>query len=408
MRWSALGERIRSARPRVALFSGNYNYIRDGANQALNRLVGFLEAEGAEVRIYSPTTATPAFEPTGTLVPVPSFGIPGRSEYRLALGLTPSIRRDLEAFAPDLVHVSAPDLLGIQAQGWAIRNQVPLVASLHTRFETYLDYYGWGWFRPTGERFLDWFYRRNDLVLVPNRAIREEMSVLEPGTRVREWGRGVDREIFSPSHRDIEWRRALGYADDEAIVLFFGRLVVEKGVGVFAETVRRLREQGCPVRPLVVGEGPARAAFEEMGDVVLTGHLAGEDLSRAIASADILLTPSTTEAFGNVVLEAMASGLAVVSADAPSARALINDGVTGRLCPPEDADAYAAAIRRLIEVPMDRARMGHAACKASLDFSWQATLRAVLEGYGELCPALMPAPEAEPIIEPQGLRRTGS
>jgi glycosyltransferase involved in cell wall biosynthesis len=204
------------------------------------------------------------------------------------------------------------------------------------------------------------------------------------------------------------WRRALGYADDEAIVLFFGRLVVEKGVGVFAETVQKLREQGCRVRPLIVGEGPARTAFEEMGDVMLTGHLAGDDLSRAIASADILLTPSTTEAFGNVVLEAMAAGLAVVSADAPSARALIDDGTTGRLCPPEDADAYAMAIGRLIESSAERAKMGAAACAASLDFSWQATLRAVLEAYGEICPVLTPAPMHDPVEEPRGLRRTGS
>ncbi len=411
MRWSMLeGGRVRGVKPRVALFSGNYNYVRDGANQALNRLVGFLEAEGVEVRVYSPTTDTPAFEPTGTLVSVPSFGIPGRSEYRVALGLPRSIRRDLADFAPDLVHVSAPDALAVMAQSWAIKRGIPVVASLHTRFEAYLDYYRLGFIRRPGEAYLRWFYRRNDAVLVPNQAILDEMrESLGEGTNVRLWGRGVDRDLFSPARRDLEWRHAHGYADDEAVVLFFGRLVIEKGVAVFAETVRKLRAQGRKVRPLVVGEGPARSAFEEMGDVVLTGHLAGEALSRAIASADILLTPSITEAFGNVVLEAMASGLAVVSADAPSARALIDPGRSGELCPPEDSDAYAAVIARLIELPMERRRMAAAGRMASMSFSWRATLFAVLEAYGEICPILTPAPEMEEVADPRHeLRRTAS
>ena len=257
-----MDERLRDAKPRVALFSGNYNYVRDGANQALNRLVGFLEAEGAEVRVYSPTTKTPAFEPTGTLVSAPSFRIPGRAEYRLAMGLTPSIRRDLEAFAPDLVHVSAPDALGVQAQSWAIKHGVPLAASLHTRFETYFDYYGLGFVRPLAERFLNWFYRRSNLVLVPNQAILEEMQALCPDTLVRLWGRGVDRDLFSPARRDFGWRREMGYADDEAIVLFFGRLVIEKGVKIFADTISELRAQGIKARPLhLLGYG------DEEGDL---------------------------------------------------------------------------------------------------------------------------------------------
>src|SRR4029453_3460777 len=96
---------------RVALFSGNYNYTRDGANQALNRLTGFLLERGASVRVYSPTPATPAFEPVGELVSVPSIAIPGRGEYRLGLGLPRRLREDVRAFAPTVVHLSAPDLL---------------------------------------------------------------------------------------------------------------------------------------------------------------------------------------------------------------------------------------------------------------------------------------------------------
>ena len=129
---------------RVALFSGNYNYVRDGSNQALNRLVGFLEARGAQVRVYSPTVATPAFEPVGTVISVPSVSVPRRSEYRLALGMPRAVRTDLDAFGPNLVHVSTPDILGSAAVRYARRRGLPVVASVHTRFETYLRYYGLG------------------------------------------------------------------------------------------------------------------------------------------------------------------------------------------------------------------------------------------------------------------------
>ena len=125
---------------RIALFSGNYNYVRDGANQALNRLVGFLLRKGAQVRVYSPTTSTPAFPPTGDLVSVPSLPIPGRSEYQLACLLSARVRRDLEAFAPNLVHVAAPDIVAHRAVTWARKRGIPVVSSVHTRFDTYLQY----------------------------------------------------------------------------------------------------------------------------------------------------------------------------------------------------------------------------------------------------------------------------
>ena len=119
---------------RIALFSGNYNYVRDGANQALNRLVAFLEAQGNTVRVYSPTSDTPAFEPAGTLVSVPSVSIPGRAEYRVARGLPASLQRDVRDFAPDIVHLSAPDPLGHSAKKLALAMGVPVVASVQTRF----------------------------------------------------------------------------------------------------------------------------------------------------------------------------------------------------------------------------------------------------------------------------------
>lgn len=313
---------------RIALFTGNYNYVKEGANQALNRLARHLaDRVGATVRAYSPVTDTPAFEPEGTLVPVPSVPLPGRSEFRLALGLPRGVREDVRAFAPDIVHVATPDLLCARAQGLARQLGVPVAASVHTHFETYCDYYGLGMLRPLVERHLRRFYARSDLVLVPTPAIAAGMAREQGAGRLAIWSRGVDAELFSPRRRSAMWRQGHGIGEAEVALLFFGRLVLEKRVDAFAEAVSLLRARGLKVRPVVVGEGPARARMQAaMPDAVFTGHLAGPALAIAVASCDVMVNPSLTETFGNVTLEAMASGLAVVAADAASSTNLIEPG----------------------------------------------------------------------------------
>lgn len=378
--------RPQSARPglRVALFSGNYNCLADGANQALNRLVAYLLRHGFVVRVYSPVVANPAFEPAGELVGVRSIPFPGRGEYRVALGLPRETRADLDTFAPDIVHVSAPDPLGRGAQGYAVERGIPLVASLHTRFETYWDYYGLGFIRGMIERYLRRFYGRCDLVLAPNAPLAEMLVAdgVDPA-RIAIWSRGVDRVKFDPARRSAAWRAAHGIADDELAVLFFGRLVREKGIVDFAEAFTRAALPRS--RAVIIGAGPARAEFaRHLPDAVFAGHLSGEALGEAVASTDVLLNPSATEAFGNVNLEAMAAGLAVISAEAPSSRALIADGRTGLLVPPGDIAGYAAALERFAGDPALRARLGQAARAESARYDWDAALAEVAAAYGDL------------------------
>jgi glycosyltransferase involved in cell wall biosynthesis len=372
---------------RVALFSGNYNYTVDGANKALNRLVQHLEeVEGARVRVYSPTAPVPAFEPRGELVSAPSIQIPGRPDYRLAVGLSPAVRRDVEAFGPDIVHVSAPDLLGAGAVRLARKLGVPAVASLHTLFETYLDYYGLGWLRPAVEQHLHAFYASCDYVLAPTAAIAERLATEGLcARRVRVWARGVDRGLFDLARRDPAWRRAQGFAEDAPVLVAFGRLVMEKGLAVFAEAVDRIEaEGGRAPQVLVIGEGPARPWLaQRLPRAVFTGFLSGEALARAVASGDVLLNPSKTETFGNVTLEAMAAGLVPVCADAPNHRELLRGGVAGRLCPADDAGAYAQAVMALAADPAATLRMRRAAAEAAAAYDWKRVLSGVAGVYRE-------------------------
>jgi glycosyltransferase involved in cell wall biosynthesis len=367
----------------VALFTGNFNYTHDGATQALGRLVSHLrEAEGARVRIYSPTA--PDAPPVEDLWTIPSIALPGRSEYRLGLGLSAAARSDLTQFSPDVIHLSTPDLVGFQAQRLARQLGRPVIASVHTRFETYASYYGLGFLQPFMEERLRGYYGRCDYVLAPNQAMAETMSGDGLAGKVRVWGRGVDRALFDPIRRSQAFRRGHSLADDEFTVLFFGRVVVEKGLAMFADVFDRLKALRPRARALVVGDGPARSwMMQRLPDAAYTGFLRGAELATAIASADALLNPSVTEAFGNVNLEAMASGLAVVSANMHHSRGMIRHGKTGLLHSPEDGDGCLQSLLRLHDDPAYRARVGRAAREASAGYSWTAALSSVVDVYRE-------------------------
>ncbi len=368
---------------RIALFSGNYNYVRDGANQALNLLVGHLLAKGANVRVYSPTTSRPAFAPTGDLVGVPSIPIPGgRGEYRMARGMPAAVRDDIAAFAPNLVHVSAPDVLGHRAVSLARNLGIPTVASLHTRFETYFRYYGLSFVEPMMIRLLTRFYNRVDEVLVPGPGMTDILRDWGVTTPTRVWSRGVDHDRFAPARRDLAWRRDLGIADDAVAVGFLGRLVKEKGLDVFADVVRTLRGRGVKHEVLVVGEGPAHDWFaDQVPGAVFAGFQSGDALGRAVASMDMFFNPSVTETFGNVTLEAMAAGVPVVAARASGASGLVDDGRTGFLVPPTDIAGYADAIQRIVEDAPLRRAMGEAGHAKADGYRWDTINQAVLDTY---------------------------
>ncbi len=368
---------------RIALFSGNYNYVRDGANQALNRLVGYLLRQGAQVRVYSPVVEHPAFPATGDLVGVPSLAMPfGRGEYRFPAALSPRVRRDLAQFAPNVLHVSSPDPVGHRAVTWGRKRKLPILASVHTRFETYPRYYNMAFLEPVFEALLRRFYRRCDALVAPSESMAQVLREQRMNYDVSIWSRGVDREIFDPAKRDLAWRRALGIADDEIAIGFLGRLVMEKGLDVFSDTIDELHRRGIAHRVLVIGEGPARDWFEaRLPNAVFAGFQGGADLGRAVASMDVLFNPSVTETFGNVTLEAMACGVPVVAAEATGSESLVDDHVSGRLVRPGAIHHFAEALRCYVEEADTRAHHGAAGELRSREFSWDAINKAVADTY---------------------------
>ena len=367
---------------RIALFSGNYNMTVDGANKALNRLVGYLLGEGAAVRVYSPTVENPDFAPTGDLVSVPSIAIPGRSEYRIPLSLSARVREDLAMFAPNILHISSPDRVSRQAAAWARRRRIPVACSVHTRFETYFRYYNLSFLEPIIVAWLRRLYRRCDALIAPSESFAQVLREQRMNYDIGIWTRGVERDIFHPGRRDPMWRQSWGIAEDVPVIAFLGRLVMEKGLDVFADTIDLLRRRGVPHQVVVIGEGPAGDWFESrLPHAKFVGFQGGENLARALASCDMLFNPSVTETFGNVTLEAMACGLPVVAARATGSASIVKHGQTGYLVEPGAIGLFADDLEQYCRDPALRAAHGEAALAESSSYRWDAINQAVADTY---------------------------
>jgi len=366
---------------RVAIFTGNYNHIRDGVSLTLNRLVDFLERQDIPVLVFGPTIEEPALEHNGEFVSVPSVPMPGRPEYRVTVGFPEKAQRRLREFEPTLVHLATPDLLGFRAMRWAQANDIQIVSSYHTHFTSYLKYYNLHMLELLGWKYLAWFYSQCTHVYVPSPSMADELNEQGITDGIRIWARGVYTDRFHPDKRDMEWRRSVGFKDKDTVVSFVSRLVWEKDLQTFVDVAKKL---GDSIKPLIVGDGPARKELESMLPVAhFTGFVTGEDLYRAYASSDIFLFPSDTETFGNVTLEAMSSGLPCVVADATGSRSLVESGVNGFLAPPRDTKEFAACVRKIAEDEALRDKMGETARQKALAYSWDNVNSKLLDNYRE-------------------------
>ncbi|TPV96404.1 MAG: glycosyltransferase family 1 protein [Myxococcales bacterium FL481] len=371
---------------RILLLTGNYVNVVDGVALTLNRLVRFLVDRGDEVLVLAPGAKQFALEPAGRFVAVPSAPFALQPEYRVALGLYGRARRRVDAFSPDLVHVATPDILGWAGVRYARRHGLPVVGSFHSNLASYMRF---AWFTRLLERpvwgQLRRFYDDCDRVYVPTASMEQELR--EHGFRVETqlWSRGVDLRRFTPDRRSEAWRRAHGIAPDEFAVLFVARLRWEKGLNLLARIFRRLDESHVRYRPVIVGDGVGRDWLRrEVPRAVMPGYLDGEELATAYASSDAFLYPSETDTFGNVTLEAMASGLPAICADAPGARSLVRDGKTGWLVSPGDEPGFAARVAELAAKRERQRELGRAALEHAQTFSWSACLTALSDSYDEL------------------------
>lgn len=352
---------------RIALVSDTYTPQVNGVTTVVARTAQAIRDFGHEVVVVAPRYPGNATAPHPGELRIASAAFPPYPAIRLSVPHFGAVARFLDAFKPDLVHVATEGPLGLTGRRYAVRRHVPLVTSYHTNFPQYARHYGAGIVEPLVWKWLRWFHRPAALTQTPGEAVRDELERRGIGRPVV-WGRGVDTTQFHPGKRSIGWRRSLAGGDDTAIVLHVGRLAPEKNIDVLAQAWIAARERvGERATFVLAGEGPeTRRLLALLPWVRQLGFLDRGRLAEVYASADICVLPSRTETCGLVALEAMASGLAVVAADAGGFRESITHGRTGVLVAPDDATGFAAEILSLVIAPQRRAEIASAARVAAV------------------------------------------
>lgn len=363
-------DRLSSTAPfRVAYFSGTMRRGQDGVTRVLYRTIEALHSEGIQSIFFSPIVPEQK-DAHAEMHAVPSIAFPGYPDYRIALPGYKAFEEELQRFAPDILHIHSPCPLGCAATHWARRNAVPVVATYHTHFPSYAKYYNVKALEIFGWNYLRSLYRPCRRVYVPSVPILHELATrgLE---HLAYLPHGVDATLFSPRHRSRKWRNRLAPSGN-TVLLYAGRLVWEKDLRTLIDSYRMLREHRSDWTFVFAGDGPIRAELESlMPEAQFLGSLSSVDLAAVYASSDILVFPSTTETFGNVVIEAMASGIVPVCAAEGGAAGSIQNGVTGFVTSPRDPYEIAQDISMLLDNPVRRATMGKAARAYARTQTWE-------------------------------------
>ena len=363
---------------KIAFFTETFLPKVDGIVTRLTKTIQHLVAAGDEVLVFCPEGAPDTWM-GARVVGVPAVPLPLYPELKLALP-RPAVSEALERFAPDLVHVVNPAVLGLGGIWLAKTRNLPLVASYHTHLPKYLEHYGMGMLEPLLWELLKAAHNQARLNLCTSTAMVQELS--EKGIQnTALWQRGVDTELFRPSLRSQAMRERLlnGHSDTDKLLLYIGRLSAEKQI----ERIRPVLDALPEARLALVGDGPYRQQLEKIFAGTPThfvGYLAGEELASAYASGDAFLFPSSTETLGLVLLEAMAAGCPVVGANRGGIPDIVSDGVNGCLYEPDQEGSLAAAVERLLGDASQRAQLRQNARQEAERWGW-AGATDQLRGY---------------------------
>lgn len=371
---------------RIALFSEVYWPMVSGVGVTLRNLTRALEARGHQVRVYTATYQAPDRSPIPPEVhqspSIPLFLYP---DVQWAFPRAKEVAADLAAFAPDVVHVATEFAMGLAGLKAARTLGVPVVASAHTDYEKYVSRYGVEWAWGMGWMYLKWFYGKTERVLCPSRVYEQHLRS-RGIQRTGIWTRGIDEQVFNPRHRSPQYRELFGVGPDDLLVTYVGRLAAEKDLTRLLAAWESLGDRRRNAQLVLVGQGPMAKEINarKIPGVHLTGLLTGQDLSEAYASADIFAFPSTTETFGNVVLEGMSSGLASVVAGAGGMLDFCEDGRNSLLVRPGDTQHLTDQLARVIGDPALRAQLVAGGLATAHGRRWDAIWDGVAGVYDEV------------------------
>lgn len=366
---------------KIALFTDTFPPQVNGVSLTLQRWVEHMERRQVETRIFVPRCTSEDPEKPGVRRSrsIPLFFYP---EHRLSFPNPFVIRRELREFRPDLIHVTTPFNMGLMGLHIARKEEIPLVASYHTHFDRYLQYYGLQFLSTWIWHYMRWFHESCEMLLAPS---DETKNLLQDRgfSRVELWRRGVDTHLFHPgrAHEGFRERYHIG---QRRILLYVGRIAPEKDLDVLVQAIKHLSQSlRDRVHWVLVGDGPMREELEAeaLPSVTFTGTLRGKELAQAYASADCFVFPSTTETFGNVVLESLAAGTPAVVAQAGGVKEIVEHGRTGWCTAPRSVEGLIEGIQYLLEKPARLSMMGIEARRYALEQSWDRIFDRLLTHY---------------------------
>ena len=395
---------------RIAIVTETFPPEVNGVAMTLGRIVEGLLQRGHAVQVVRPRQGKEGnASPRHGLDEVLSKGVPLPTYGELRFGL-PAKNRLTALWGkkrPDIVHVVTEGPLGWSAVAAARKLRLPVTSSFHTNFQSYSQHYGIGLLKSPIESYLRKMHNRTQATMVPTRAMVQEQQT-RGYHNVTLLSRGVATDQFNPGHRSNALRAQWGVQGDDLVVLLVGRLAKEKNVGLVVSAYRAIQARTPRAKLVLVGDGPLRKALEEAcPEAQFSGNRKGAELSAHYASADLFLFASVTETFGNVVTEAMASGLAVVSYDRAAAKEMIVSGENGLLVPTGDDIAFVNACVNLagdaLRIDQYRTRAVASVAGRSWDRIYDTfvqTLRHVLAVHGhQFAPAAIPVPSGQPAQE---------
>jgi len=332
---------------RIAYFAGSMKPGQDGVTRVLFRLIDWLNENDVE-NIFISSEIPSRNEQMTNYYEVPSIPVPFYKEYKFAYPGYKKFESKLKAFRPDIIHINSPCSLGLAAIKYGKKNNIPVVATYHTHFPSYAKYYNIKQLEFISWNYLRKLYNRCDRVFVPSISIMEELR--DKGFKTTEYlPHGIDLNVFSDVYKSDTWKKSLDI-EGKKVILFVGRLVWEKDLRTFAEIYDLLTNIRNDISFVIVGDGPIRRDLKKlMPEALFLGHKSGIELSTIFASSDLFVFPSTTETFGNVVLESMASGLVPVCSDEGGASNSIKHNQNGIVCKAKDSIDFSKQIISLLK-----------------------------------------------------------
>ncbi|MGX6444493.1 glycosyltransferase family 4 protein [Neobacillus sp. K501] len=369
---------------KIAIFTDTFYPDINGVARTLKRFTDYLENQGITFKIFAPNTDSNEYVSSHIhrFKSLPFFLY---RECRFAFPNFIKIKSELEQFSPDLIHVATPFTVGLSGVYFAKKFQIPLIGSYHTDFNYYLQYYDLQFLSKVLWKYLRWFHSTCKKIFVPSQDTYEKLK-RHGFTHLEIWPRGVDCQLYHPFYEKNAVRKQYSISN-KFLFTYAGRLAPEKDLKTLMEIANSLPPNiSEQVHWLIVGDGPLREELEENApkNMTFTGYLNSNQLAEIYSASDLFIFPSPTETFGNVVLEALASGTPVIAANSGGVINIIKNGVTGQLCDPGNAEDFNNQIIHLLTDDALRLQMGLEARKYALTQKWEQMFDYLINHYSEV------------------------